>query len=378
MPQKFLDTIRREGRFRRIPSGREADRIDLLSNDYMGLASHSELFSKEFSELLAEGNSSFSFSSSASRLLSREQFWHLKLENLLAKEYDKPALIFNSGYHANVGALSALSNLNSTLFLSDKLIHASAIDGLRLGKSEVKRFNHNDINKVRQLLEKFSDIYERIIVVTEGIFSMDGDTAPLKELVNLKKQFPNLMIYLDEAHSFGVLGKRGLGLAEESGVIEDVDFIIGTFGKAAASTGAFITCNEIWKDFFINSSRSFIFSTALPPINCAWTILMVQKLLIMGNERQILQKKSEYFRSSLDRLLNSSNPSRSQIIPYHVGDANKAVKLAEDLRKEGFDVLPIRRPTVPPGSERLRFSLSALTPTDSLDELINILSYLRE
>lgn len=105
---------------------------------------------------------------------------------------------------------------------------------------------------------------------------------------------------------------------------------------------------------------------------------MVQKLLIMGNERQILQKKSEYFRSSLDRLLNSSNPSRSQIIPYHVGDANKAVKLAEDLRKEGFDVLPIRRPTVPPGSERLRFSLSALTPTDSLDELINILSYLRE
>lgn len=373
MPQRILEILKSEGRLRRIPEEGNRGRTDLLSNDYMGLAEKTADFIDEFRVMLDDSPEPISFSSSASRLLSRRQYWLRTLEDELMKFYGKPALLFNSGYHANTGCLSALSSLDSTLFLSDKLNHASAIDGLRLGKSEVKRFPHNDISKVETLLKRNAENFKRVIIVVEAIYSMDGDMSPIKELVNLKHLYPNVYIYLDEAHSFGVLGDMGLGLAEKEGLIDDIDFIVGTFGKAAASAGAFIVCREDWKNFFINSARSFIFSTALPPLNNAWSLLMFRKLRSMKEERLYLAEKCDRFRSGLEHITGCENPSRSQIVPFMTGDAIKAVEYAEQLQAQGFDVLPIRRPTVPPGGERIRISISASTPEPELNRLLGLL-----
>ncbi len=370
----ILETFETQCRLRKIPlADTDADTgsakrrlIDLCSNDYLGLGARSAEFRETFNHVCPDA----SFTSSASRLLSGSQRYHLMLEKTLDHLYGKKSLLFNSGYHANTGCISALA-IPSTLFLCDKLVHASIIDGLRIGNAEFLRFPHNDIVKLRKLIEKNADRYERIIVVTESIFSMDGDTAPLVGLTQLHDEFPSTMLYVDEAHAFGVRGERGLGLAEELGVTDKIDIIIGTFGKAAASSGAFVATSQQLADYFINSSRSFIFSTAIPPACCAWTLLMIQNILLMQPERRHLSELSQ----RLSEAIGAPNKGDacSQIIPFVTGDAAKALSLAARLREEGYLVLPIRRPTVPPGGERLRISLNAGIDFNSLTKLIEIL-----
>ena len=187
----------------------------------------------------------------------------------------------------------------------------------------------------------------------------------------LKEEFPNMILYVDEAHAFGVRGERGMGMAEELGLTDKIDIIIGTFGKAAASSGAFVATTELLADYFINTSRSFIFSTALPPVCCAWTLFMLQNILLMQPERERLLDTSRRLREALG--LPCGEEVESQIIPYVTGDAERAVALAARLREEGYLVLPIRRPTVPPGGERLRISLNAGIGYNSLTRLIEII-----
>lgn len=352
--QAILDDYLKENRLRRIPSHRVASqRFDLSSNDYLGLRLSSGNLREDF---IKKNNDSFT--SSASRLLAANQNPYLALENYLESLYGRPAILFNSGYHANVGCISAL-NIPGTIFLPDRLIHASVIDGLNMAHAEFARWRHNDINHLRRLLEKYHDKYERIIVVAESIYSMDGDRAPLTEMVKLKEEFPSMMLYLDEAHAFGVFGERGLGCAEEDNLIYAPDIIIGTFGKAAASSGAFAITSPLLHSFLINNARSLIFSTAIPPVNVAWTLEMLKKITQMKEERRHLHIISEKFRNFISRITHSENPSSSQIIPLITGDAAKAVELAARLEEIGIDALPIRRPTVPPGGERIRFSLNA-------------------
>lgn len=365
----LLENLKSENRFREIPTSDLKDRVDLLSNDYLGLAQRSGEWEEEFRERFGDAP----HSASASRLLSRNQHYERMLEDFLESLYGRPALLFNSGYHANTGIISALAKIPGTLFLSDKLIHASTIDGLRLGDADFKRFAHNDIEKLTILLDRHSNEYQRIIVLTESIFSMDGDLAPLKEMVELKKNHPNMMIILDEAHGFGVRGERGLGLAEEYGLIPQIDIIVGTFGKAAGSAGAFAVCDQLIKELFINTARSFIFSTALPPICHAWSILMIEKIITMGKERFHLQELSSNFVKRIEEITQRRNPSQSQIVPILTGDAAKALSLASSLREGGYDSLPIRRPTVPPGGERLRLSLNASLNEELLNKLLRIL-----
>lgn len=362
--QEILEKFRDENRLREIPEERAlSGRIDLSGNDYLGLAVRCDEFKEDF---LCKCDASFS--SSASRLLSARQHHYSELEDLLATLYGRPALLFNSGYHANVGCISAL-NLPGTLFLCDKLIHASVIDGILLSGAQWARWRHNDIGNLRRLINKHRGETERIIVVAESIYSMDGDLAPLKELVELKREFPEIILYLDEAHAFGVRGTRGLGLAEEENLIEDVDILIGTFGKACASAGAFVITSPILHSFMINCARSFIFSTALPPLNAAWTREMVVKITKMRKEREYLKDISKDFRNFISRITGSENSSGSQIVPLLIGDAGKAMKIASLLREEGIDALPIRRPTVPPGGERIRFSLNASLSSSDLKRI---------
>lgn len=370
----ILEGLSKECRLRSIPlAGTDADQekgrsrlVDLCSNDYLGLAARES----EFREAFMHSCTDAAFTSSASRLLSSAQRYHLMLEKALEHLYGKRALLFNSGYHANTGCISALA-IPSTLFICDKLVHASIIDGLRIGNADFLRFPHNDLGKLRIMLEKNAGKYARIVVVTESIFSMDGDLAPLRGLTMLKEEFPNMILYVDEAHAFGVRGERGMGMAEELGLTDKIDIIIGTFGKAAASSGAFVATTELLADYFINTSRSFIFSTALPPVCCAWTLFMLQNILLMQPERERLLDTSRRLREALG--LPCGEEVESQIIPYVTGDAERAVALAARLREEGYLVLPIRRPTVPPGGERLRISLNAGIDYNSLTRLIEII-----
>ena len=363
-----LKQLRNASRLREIPS-ENTGLIDLVSNDYLGLATRSGEFREEFFDRFNDAV----FSSSASRLLSREQKYHNMLEEKLGELYNKKVLLFNSGYHANAGTLAALAD-SDTLFLSDALMHASAIDGMMLakgyGKSTVIRFPHNDVESLTALLKEHYSGFGTIVIVTEGLFSMDGDFAPLNRIVELKREFPDILLYLDEAHSFGVYGEKGLGVAEESGLLDYIDILVGTFGKAGASAGAFIATNDTLHKFILNRARSFIFSTAQPPVTAAWTLLMVEKILEMQTERQKLRKLSAEFRALLSEINEERYHPRiesSQIQPYLCGSAERAITLASELRQAGFDVLPIRYPTVPIGTERLRFSLNAnLTINDLL------------
>lgn len=366
--ENFLKTLEAENRKRSLPADRSSfDRIDLSENDYLGLGKRYKEFLNTFLS-----HSVAPFTSSASRLLAGNQNCYTELENRLKELYGKPALLFNSGYHANVGTISAL-NIPGTIFLCDKLIHASVIDGLSLAKAEKDRWRHNDTNHLYKLLEKYHDKYDRIYVVAESIYSMDGDLAPLDRLIELKKEFPKMILYLDEAHAFGVRGEHGLGLAEEYGCKDKVDILVGTFGKAAASAGAFVATSPLLYNYLINCARSFIFSTALPPVNVKWTIEMINRIINMKREREYLNDISKDFRNFISVLTGIENPSRSQIIPLLIGDAGKAVEVAEFLKQKGIDALPIRRPTVPPGGERIRFSLNSSLTAEEILRIKNIL-----
>ena len=360
----ILNELKEENRLRRIPQGLGG--LDLISNDYMSLGARHSEFSQEFHERFGDAP----MSASASRLLQRHQNEHNSLERMLERLYGKKILLLNSGYHANTGALSALS-IPGTLIVSDKLIHASMIDGIRLGHGDTARFAHNDMGMLRKILHKKASSYKSVIVAVESVYSMDGDLSPLEELVKIKKEYPNVLLYVDEAHAFGVFGDKGLGLTEQLGILHEIDILIVTLGKAAAGYGAFIATSEAMHSYFVNCARSFIFSTALPPSMVAWDRLMIEKLIGMREERRYLKELSEWFRSELEDITWMECQSRSQIIPVHAGSASRAIEIASKLREAGIDALPIRRPTVAAGTERLRLSLSAGMTREELERVLD-------
>jgi 8-amino-7-oxononanoate synthase len=352
---EILDKLHENGNFRKIPDISISNNIvDLSSNDYLGIADDNQLRHEFMLEALQNG---YGMTSSASRLLAGAQDEYYKLEQTLSSLYNREVLLFNSGYHCNVGLISALAT-GKTLIVADKLVHASIIDGIMLSKCDFTRFRHNDYEHLDSIMAKRATDYERVLIVTESVYSMDGDYCDVDRLVEIKRRYDNALLYIDEAHAFGVLGDKGLGLVNNSASKDGVDVIIGTFGKAAASSGAFCATSREIKDIAINCSRSFIFSTAIAPINVAWTRHVVNKIVGMDSCREKLQQLAHQLHATLSQL-SSVAITPSHIQPLVVGDSRKAVELSHRLLEAGFKVLPIRTPTVPPGTERLRFSLSA-------------------
>ncbi len=338
---------------------------NLSSNDYLGLAHKPELKSLE-AELVKEYGLSGSLSS---RLLAGNHMIFEAWEHAMAKAFGKEsALGFVSGYHMNTGVIPALAT-KGTLILADKLVHASMIDGIRLSSAPFERFRHNDIKHLERLIIKYHDDYGRLIVMVESVYSMDGDLADLRALVELKHRYPKVMLYVDEAHAIGVRGTKGLGLAEETNTIQDIDFLLGTFGKALASQGAYIVCDKLMRSYLINKCRSLIFSTALPPIRAAFNKLLFEALPKFNAERERLAKGVAEIKAFL-RELGLETSSESQIIPIVVGDAERTLRLAEAMQNEGFYVQAIRPPTVAEGSCRLRLSLTADTNFSKLKEAL--------
>ncbi len=327
--------------------------VNLSSNDYLGLGADTALWET----FLTERGRETGGGSCSSRLLTGNHPAYRSLEEKLRTAYGKSgALVLGSGYHANLGILPALAT-SKDLILADKLVHASLIDGMRLGAAEFVRFAHNDMAHLEKLLAERRERYEKIFIVTEAVFSMDGDCAPLAELVALKKKY-GCLLYLDEAHSVGVRGERGLGLAEEAGLIGEVDLLMGTFGKAFASQGAFLIADEIIIEYLVNTMRPLIFSTALPPISVAWSEWVFEKMPEFGEKRKYLAAISEKLRDGLTAA-ELETGGASQIVPLIVRDNARAVAMGDYLQANGFFALPIRPPTVPAGSERIRLSLRA-------------------
>ena len=375
-----LDQLRQQGNFRQFRSNQQQGKtieiqqqqmLNLSSNDYLGLASDLRLREQFFDET---PNAQRLMSASSSRLLTGNFPAYEQLEATLTQLFHgRAALLFNSGYHMNIGILPALADAK-TLILADKLVHASMIDGIRLSSAKYLRYRHNDLAHLQQLLTQYhaDENYERIIVVTESIFSMDGDETDLAALVALKQQFAKVMLYVDEAHAIGVRGQQGLGCAEQYGVIDAIDFLVGTFGKAVASVGGYLICDPIIRDYLINRMRPLIFSTAQPPICMAWTHFMLNQIVQMQTQRQHLATLSQSMQQGI-QAKGFVCPSTSQIVPVIIGDSTATVSKARQLQTAGFYVMPVRPPTVPQGSSRLRICLNTQFETADLTQLLDLL-----
>ena len=374
-----LDQFKQQGNFRQFTANQQQGKwitiqdrtmLNLASNDYLGLAADLSL-REEFLDTLKIERALFS--SSSSRLLTGNFAEYEQFENSLSIAFGRAALLFNSGYHMNIGILPALCD-SKTVILADKLVHASMIDGIRLSNAQYVRYRHNDLQHLEQLLQKYhqDEQVERIIVVTESIFSMDGDETDLAALAQLKQRFAKTMLYVDEAHAIGVRGEQGLGCAEQYGVLDQIDFLVGTFGKAIASVGGYIICDSIIRDYLINKMRPLIFSTALPPISMAWSDFIFNKVLSMQQQRQHLAEISQYLQQAVIAK-GFSSPSSSHIIPVIVGESQAAIEKARYVQQQGFYAMPVRPPTVPQNSSRLRISLTSLVQKNELQQLVECL-----
>lgn len=373
--QQELQKLKEQNNLRQLPrivhEGREVlvggqRMLNLSSNDYLGLAADREL-REEFLRALTPDT--FLPTSSSSRLLTGNFSVYEELETELAARFGtEAALIFSSGYHANSGILPAVCDAQ-TLILADKLVHASLIDGIRLSAARCIRYRHNDLAQLERLLQQHHAEFRQVIVVTESLFSMDGDRADLTTLVQLKRHYDNVLLYVDEAHAFGVCGRQGLGCAEEADCIREIDFLVGTFGKAAASAGAYIVCSRIVREYLVNRMRTLIFTTALPPVCIAWTLFIVRKLADMQPRREHLARISRMLREAM-QAKGYACPSTSHIVPLIVGPSGETVLRAENLQRHGFYALPVRPPTVPEGTSRIRFSLTAAIREEEIEALI--------
>ncbi len=362
--KQILDNLKIKSHFRDLKNFEKKDEkyiyykgkklLNLSSNNYLNFADNKQITE----EFLDYAGNNYSFGSASSRLLTGTLPVYKELEELLSSLYSKECtLLFNSGYHANVGISSAINQKGDAIF-SDKLNHASIIDGMRLAEGKFFRFPHNDMDALEKLLIRERKNYNNVFIITESVFSMDGDIANLQKIVELKKKY-NCLVIIDEAHAFGVFGENGLGVAEELKLIDDIDLIVGTFGKSVGSMGAFVTGSKILIDFLINKSRSFIFSTALPPINIAFS-------------KWIIENKFPHTYTKRKRMLSIGKKfgSDSHIIPVVIGENKDTVDLCEILFHNGYFTLPIRPPTVPVGTSRIRLSLTCEIQEDELKILM--------
>ncbi|MDT0602041.1 aminotransferase class I/II-fold pyridoxal phosphate-dependent enzyme [Thalassotalea castellviae] len=321
--------------------------LNFSSNDYLGLNQHPDI-----NHALQEGVSKFGVSSCSSSLVTGFSYAHNVLENTLCEWLNKPkCLLFNSGFSANHGLLSALA-CEQTQFWLDKLSHASLIDGALSGKAKVKRFLHNNYQQLEQLLLKKS--LANNLIVSEGVFSMDGDQADINALQKIAQKH-QAWLYLDDAHSLGIIGEKGQGSVS---INPHVDIVMATFGKAVATSGAFIACDETLHDYLINFSRHYIYSTAMSPA-IAWATNKSVEIIQKDNwRREKIAELSRLFAKSLNDNIEMI-PTSSSIHAIIVGDEKKSLDIAEKLKAKGIWLTAIRPPTVPNGTSRLRVTICA-------------------
>lgn len=340
--------------------------VNFCSNDYLGLAGHPDI-----AAALKSAVDQYGTGSGASHLISGHSTAHQQLEEQLAEFTGRPrALLFSTGYMANMGVINALVGRHD-LVLEDQLNHASLLDGGHLSRADYKRYKHNNMQQLDYLLEQSTA--SRKLIVTDGVFSMDGDLAPLPEMSALAAKHSGWLM-VDDAHGMGVLGATGGGIVEQQGLtVEQVPVLMGTLGKSFGTFGAFIAGSEALIETLIQFARTYIYTTALPPaIACASSA----SLQIVRREhwrREHLQSLIQRFRAGAEQLGLQLMDSQTPIQPVLINNDQRVMEINQQLRSKGFMVGAIRPPTVPAGSGRLRITLSANHSNQQIDQLLDAL-----
>src|SRR3990172_4513898 len=339
--------------------------LSFCSNNYLGLADHPKIKQAAIAAIHQYG-----WGTGASRLVAGNMMLHQELEKKIAEfKGTEAALLFPTGYMANVGAICALVG-REDIVIGDKLNHASIIDGCRQSGATFRVYPHNDVSQLDSLLQRSSK-HRRRLVVTDSVFSMDGDTAPLPDIVEVSKKY-DAVIMVDDAHAMGVFGQHGKGMIEHYGLEGKIDIIMGSLSKAIGSIGGFIAGSKHLIEFLKNKVRSFIYTTALPPAVCAASLA---GLALVQEDTSLIDKlweNIEYLKSRLSEFTNNVT-IQSPIIPVIVGSAEDAVNLSNKLYQNGILIPAIRPPTVPPGTSRLRISLMTTHSKDDINRLIDVL-----
>ncbi len=373
----LLDSLRERGTHRemRVLAGAQSTRMSLdgrevllfAGSNYLDLAHHPEVVAAA-----AAAAREYGCAAGGSRLISGNLEIHQALESELAEFFGtESALVFSSGYMANVGVIPALADRGDVV-ISDALSHASIIDGCRLSRAEVRVFPHADLDALEKLLRETASTRREVLVVVDGVYSMDGDVAPLAELVPLAKRW-GATVLVDDAHGTGTLGASGRGSIELCGVDRDVDVVLGTLGKSLGSFGAFVAGSRALRDLLVNTARSFIFSCALAPpqVAAARAALAVMRREPWRRER--LAQNADRLRDGLARHGISTAPSTTHILPLVVGDNDATMRLCERLLESGIYAQGIRHPSVPEGTARLRITPMATHRDSEIDRLIDLL-----
>ncbi|WP_240904073.1 8-amino-7-oxononanoate synthase [Bacillus sp. N1-1] len=369
--QEELITIKEQGLYRGLRSVESSyqpvvqidgeERVMAASNNYLGLSSHESLISAAI-----EGMRTFGVGSTGSRLTTGNTRLHELLEERIARfKQSEAAILFSSGYLANIGVLSSIAG-EGDVVLSDALNHASIIDGCRLSKAKIKVYNHADMSDLEKLLER-SQSYRRRFIVTDGVFSMDGNIAPLRDIVWLAEKFDAYVI-VDDAHATGVLGEKGRGTSSYFNV--SVDLTIGTFSKAVGTEGGFVVGSHEMITLLRNSARSFIFQTALSPGVVAASIRALEMIEHNTTLQDQLHRSIKQCREELRELGYSVLGEETSILPVVIGDATKAVQFSRELEREGVFAPAIRPPTVPDGESRIRLTLMATHHEKHIDHIV--------
>jgi 8-amino-7-oxononanoate synthase len=358
-----LDERKAQDRFRElrtVPHGNNV--LNFCSNDYLNLAGHPALKSAALHYTGMYGTGS-----TASRLISGNHNWHEQLEFRLAGFFGyEAALLFNSGFQANISIIQALAN-RDTVLLYDRLNHNSLIQGARLSGAKLLRYNHCDAGHLKELLlRQHVQTAPRRIIVSESVFSMNGDRAPVDSLIQLANEY-NALLMIDEAHAIGITGSEGQGLA---GRMDGIDIYLATFGKAAGGFGAFVCCSRMMRDFLINFASGFIYTTALPPAVIAAARAALELFPQLHAEREHVSNCSALLIAGLKKIGIDTLASDTHIIPVVTGDEQRTLALSEALRDQGIYVVAIRPPTVPDGKCRLRISLTAAHTLSDISRLI--------
>ena len=344
--------------------------LNFSSNDYLGLSQNNTIKNDTIKIIKKYG-----IGSGSSRLVSGNFDFHEKIERELAKKKkSETTIIFSTGYLANYSILSSILSSNifkkNPIVFSDKLNHQCIYEGCKDKRINFLRFHHNNMNHLEYLLKKNKFKQNPKFILSESIFSMDGDFADIKSLVNLKKKY-NSFLFLDEAHATGVYGKNGFGLSLEFN--NDIDCVTGTFSKAFGSFGAYVSCSKNLKSFLINKCPSFIYSTSLPFSLLASIYSGIKIIPKLKNERKKLIKNSYFLRTMLNKEGFNIGNSQTNIIPIIIGNSKKALIISKKLEKKGFYVVPIRPPSVPPNSSRLRISITSSHSQNNIKKLFKFL-----
>lgn len=338
--------------------------INLSSNNYLGFSNHPRL-----KEAAKKAIDEYGAGAGAVRPIIGNMRIHDELEELLAKfKREEAVLVFQSGFNCNAGTIQAVTEAGD-LILSDELNHASIIDGARLSKAKKVAYKHSDMEDLERILKETRDQYTNVLIITDGVFSMDGDIAKLPEIVEIAEKY-NCMTYVDDAHSSGVLGQSGRGTVDHFDLHGRVDFTIGTLSKAIGVVGGYVAGKKVTVDWLKNRGRPFLFSTALPPAAVGAVIEAINMLMESEEYTDKLWENARYFKEKMSVLGFNTGESETPITPIIIGEESQAIEFSKKLFANGVFVSPIVFPTVPKGTGRVRCMVTAGHTKEQLDKAV--------